>query len=885
MSELTSKYEPHQVEAAWSAIWAEKGFFKASSDGTKKPYCIVIPPPNVTGALHFGHALNNTLQDILIRFKRMQGCDALWIPGTDHAGIATQNVVERQLAKEHVTRQQLGREKFVERVWKWKEQYGGQILNQLRRLGASCDFSRERFTMDEGLSAAVAEVFVKLYEEGLIYRSEYIVNWCPRCGTALSDLEVEYQESQGELYHILYPFPGAKDKGIVVATTRPETMLGDTAVAVNPEDGRYQGVVGKTVILPLLNREIPLIADPYVDKTFGTGAVKITPSHDPNDFQIGKKHGLAFIKVIHTDGKMTKEAGPYAGLDRFSCRKKVLEDLGQQGWLVKTEPHLNAVGHCQRCKTVVEPMVSLQWFVKTKPLAEPAIKAVKEKQIHIVPETWSKTYFDWMENIRDWCISRQLWWGHRIPVWYCQDCGEINVAKLAPVKCKKCGKSNLKQDEDVLDTWFSSGLWPFSTLGWPNQTKDLQRFYPTDCLVTAFDIIFFWVARMIMMGIHFTGQVPFKDVYIHALVRDAEGKKMSKSRGNVVDPLEMIDKYGCDALRFTLAALAAQGRDVALDEDRINGYRNFCNKLWNANRFFFMNCGEIVPKGIEEINKAGLSLFDRWILSRLDQVATDVKEALDGYRFNDAALAIYDFTWHEYCDWYVELTKPSCANPGPDKDRVLAVHLFVLDTVLRLLHPFMPFITEEIWNNLPFASKPAQSLCVADWPELKNKYRDVPAGMDMDLIIQAVTAVRNLRSGYHVPPGLKLNISIKVKTLEEEALLEKYEQLLTGLFKAEKLVLGTKIEKPKLCAESFLGDIEVYVPLGSFLDIEQEKAKVLKEKEKMGQLIGQLEQRLADKHFLAKAPEHLIQQEKAKAQDWAAQRDKLDEYLRRLKGE
>ncbi|MDH4028337.1 MAG: valine--tRNA ligase, partial [Nitrospirota bacterium] len=653
---LDKRYNPQDIEKKWYDFWLEKEYFRAESKSDKPPYCIVIPPPNVTGSLHIGHALDMTLQDILIRWKRMSGFNALWLPGTDHAGIATQNVVEKDLKAKDMDRHALGREKFIEKVWEWKKLYGGTIINQLKSMGASCDWSRERFTLDEGLSTAVREVFIRLHEEGLIYRGDYIINWCPRCHTALSDLEVEHEDVKGKLYYIKYNF-AYEDGHIIVATTRPETYLGDTAVAVNPDDDRYKHLIGKSLRLPVLNREIPVIADAFVDSSFGTGAVKVTPAHDPNDFEIARRHDLPFINILTGDGKMTEAAGPYRGQDRFVCRKNVLNDLEDLGHLEKVADHDMAIGHCYRCKTVVEPYLSKQWFVKIRPLAEEAIRAVKDGSVKIIPSGWENSYFDWMENIKDWCISRQIWWGHRIPVWYCGSCGEVIVSRETPARCG-CGSDNLKQDEDVLDTWFSSALWPFSTLGWPDQTDDLRTFYPTSVLVTGFDILFFWVARMIMMGKKFMGRQPFDHVYIHALIRDAEGQKMSKSKGNVVDPLKLTGVYGTDTVRFTLAAYAAQGRDIKFDEKRVEGYKHFLNKIWNVARFISMNLeegGKIVPVKREGVS---FSLADRWILSRLSTVCEEVNRSLEEYRFNDSANILYQFIWHELCDWYVEMIKP-----------------------------------------------------------------------------------------------------------------------------------------------------------------------------------------------------------------------------------
>ncbi|MFH1625434.1 MAG: valine--tRNA ligase, partial [Pseudomonadota bacterium] len=701
VKELEKGYDPAKVEDKWSARWIENGYFEADANDSRKAFSIVIPPPNVTGSLHMGHALNNTLQDILVRFKRMDGFNVLWMPGTDHAGIATQNVVERELAQKGINRHSFGREKFIEEIWKWREEFGGIIINQLKKLGASCDWSRERFTMDEGLSKAVREVFVRLYQENMIYRSDYIINWCPRCQTALSDLEVEHEETKGYLYYLKYPLYNSK-KSIVVATTRPETMLGDTAVAVNPSDERYKRLIGKEAILPVIGRRIPIVADEFVDKDFGTGAVKVTPAHDLNDFEIGLRHGLEVVTIMDAASRMNDNAGPYGGLDRFKCRKEIIEEFQKNGTLKKKEVYSHKIGHCYRCKTIIEPALSKQWFVKVKPLAEPAIEAVQDGRIRIIPKSWEKTYFEWMNNIKDWCISRQIWWGHRIPAWYCHDCGEIIVSREDPTHCSKCQSSNIRQDTDVLDTWFSSALWPFSTMGWPEHTKELEVFYPTSVLVTGFDILFFWVARMIMMGIKFMGDVPFHDVYIHALVRDIEGKKMSKSKGNVIDPLVIIEKYGADAFRFTLAAFAAQGRDIKLSEERISGYRNFANKIWNASRFSVMNL-EGYHQDLVDKDSIEYSLCDRWVVSRLNRTIDQVNDALENYKFNEAAHFLYQFVWHEFCDWYIELMKPNLSQTGDPRLRLSSQHVLldVLNTVLRLLHPFMPFITEEIWHMLP----------------------------------------------------------------------------------------------------------------------------------------------------------------------------------------
>ncbi|TSA54867.1 MAG: valine--tRNA ligase, partial [Planctomycetaceae bacterium] len=696
---LSKSYEPHGVEAKWYKYWLDNNYFRADDKSEKSPFSIVIPPPNVTGMLHMGHALNNVLQDIIVRHKRMQGYNTLWMPGTDHAGIATQNVVEQELASEGITRHDLGREKFIERVWEWKEKYGGVIINQLKRLGCSCDWSRERFTMDEGLTRAVRESFVRLYNDGLIYQGDYIINWCPRCHTAISDLEVEYKEEEGGLWDIRYPFADGEGD-IVVATTRPETMLGDTAVAVNPHDERYKDMIGREVILPLVNKKIPVIADDYVSKEFGSGAVKITPACDPNDFAMAERHGLEIVKIMDERAVINENGGIYRGQDRDECRKNVVRDLEEGGYLVGKEPYIHNVGHCYRCRTAIEPTVSRQWFVKVKPLARAASSAVVKGKTRIIPSLWEGTYFDWMENIRDWCISRQIWWGHRIPVWYCEDCGGVIASVKDPDSCPECKGNSLRQEEDVLDTWFSSALWPFSTLGWPDKTDALKTFYPTSLLVTGFDILFFWVARM-MMGLYVMKEVPFDAVYLHALVRDEEGHKMSKSSGNIIDPLEMIEKYGTDAFRFTLAAFTAQGRDVKMSEERIEGYRRFVTKIWNATRFSMMSLEDYHAGGVEP-RKDDYSLCDRWIKDRLNKTTGDVTKYLDEYKFNDAAHSIYNFVWHELCDWYLELIKPVLYGKDDPAKKLAAQQtlLMVLKASIKLLHPFMPFVTEEIWQKL-----------------------------------------------------------------------------------------------------------------------------------------------------------------------------------------
>ncbi len=855
-TELDKSYDPHAVEQKWYQIWNEKGFFKPSGSNGAQPYCIVIPPPNVTGSLHMGHALNNTLQDILIRFRRMQGCKTLWQCGTDHAGIATQNVVERDLARENTSRFDLGREKFVERVWQWRAQYGGIIVNQLKKLGASCDWSRERFTMDEGCSRAVREVFVTLYEEGLIYRGEKLINWCPRCHTALSDLEAEHEEIQGSLYYIRYPSPDGSGH-LCVATTRPETMLGDTAIAINPEDDRHRAWQGRHVVLPLMNREIPVIADSYVALDFGTGALKITPAHDPNDFEIGRKYGLATIKVIDNDGRMSAEAGPYAGLDRFEARKKIVADLDALGLLEKIEPHTHAVGHCYRCKSIVEPNLSLQWFVDVKPLAAKAIEAVKDGRTRIIPSAWEKTYFEWMTNIRDWCISRQIWWGHRIPAWYCDQCDHITVAKTDPAACAACGSPDITQESDVLDTWFSSALWPFSTLGWPDRTAELASFYPTACLVTGFDILFFWVARMMMMGLKFMGDVPFRDVYIHALVRDAHGQKMSKSKGNVIDPLVIIEKFGTDSFRFTLTAMAAQGRDISLSEERIEGYRHFVNKLWNASRFALMHADGLAPG----LPAGGLELKDRWILSRLASVTAQVIDALETYRFNEAANSLYQFTWREFCDWYLEMAKPSLydRDNAAQRGATQQVLFHVLKTIVELLHPIMPFVTEEIWQKLPGTG---ESIVTAPFPRADQALIQTDVEASMEHLFQFVTAVRTIRAEMNVPPSARPEADVLCRDQPVEALLRQHTGLICSLAGLSRAGVHSAFERSSTAASGVVDTGEVFVELEGIIDFDGERKRLEREAAKLKKDIDFIGGKLANPKFVDNAPADIVQKER-----------------------
>ena len=877
---LGKAYSSHEVEDKWYQYWKDGGLFRAEDKSDKKPYCIVIPPPNVTGMLHMGHALNNSLQDIMIRYKRMQGYNTLWMPGTDHAGIATQNVVEQGLAQEGTSRHDIGREEFINRVWQWREKYGGIILNQLQKLGCSCDWSRERFTMDEGLSRAVKEVFVRLYKEGLIYQGDYIVNWCPRCHTAISDLEVEYEEESTFLWHVRYPYADGKGE-IVVATTRPETMLGDTAVAVNPHDERYRDVIGKTVILPLVNKEIPVIGDDYVSKEFGTGAVKITPSCDPNDFAMAERQNLEIVIIMDGDARINENGGKYQGQDCYTCRKNVVEDLKKEGYFVKDEPYAHNVGRCYRCKTIVEPAVSKQWFVKVKPLAREATAAVVKGKTRIVPKTWEGTYFEWLDNIRDWCISRQIWWGHRIPVWYCQDCGAIIVEVEEPTVCPDCGGTSLLQEEDVLDTWFSSALWPFSTLGWPDKTEALQTFYPTSLLVTGFDIIFFWVARMMMMGLHFMEEVPFSDVYLHALVRDEKGDKMSKSKGNSIDPLEMIDKYGADAFRFTMAAFAAQGRDVKMSEGRIEGYRHFVNKIWNTARFALMNLADFPEEDVHP-ECGDLSLGDRWIRDRLNETIRNVTRYLDEYRFNDAAGAVYQFFWHEFCDWYLELIKPALYGNASPAQRKAAQHTLrlVLKQSLQLLHPFMPFVTEEIWQRI--AGKDG-SIMVSDFPRVTDDLADKDAEYRFNIIKSIITSIRNIRGVINIPPSKKLKVLLSVHDDELTAIVNMGKEYITDLSNLDELRIEVVAEEPKHVATDVVGAVKVYVFLEGMIDVSVEIARQEKKLKKLAREIEQVAKKLSNSDFINKASEEIVEKEKSKFEDLKKKNDMLEESLKKLR--
>ena len=872
MSELPKTYDPKSVEDKLYKFWVDSGFFHAEVNPDKKPYTIVIPPPNVTGQLHMGHAFDETLQDILIRTKRMQGYEALWMPGTDHAGIATQIKVEENLRKEEgLTRYDLGREEFLKRVWAWKDKFGSRIISQLKKLGTSCDWDRERFTMDEGCSKAVREVFVNLYNKGLIYKGHRIINWCPHCATALSDAEVEYETQPGKLWHIRYPLAdGSGD--LVVATTRPETFMGDTGVAVNPNDERYKHLIGKTCILPIMNREIPIFGDEYVDMEFGTGCVKVTPCHDPNDFEMGQRHDLEQILVFNEDATVNANGGKYEGMDRYECRKAVVKDLEEGGYLVKIEDHEHNVGTCYRCGTTVEPMTSAQWFVKMAPLAKPAMDVVNEGKTKFVPDRFSKTYLRWMENVHDWCISRQLWWGHRIPAFYCEDCGEMTVSKTDVCTCPKCGSTHIHQEEDVLDTWFSSALWPFSTLGWPDKTKELEYFYPTSTLVTGYDIIFFWVARMIFSGVEHMGETPFETVYIHGLVRDAQGRKMSKSLGNGIDPLEVIDQYGADALRFTLATGNSPGNDMRFSDERVQASRNFCNKIWNASRFIQMNLTIDKDKAVEL--PADLTIEDKWILSKFNTLVADVTRNIDQYELGLAAAKLNDFIWENFCDWYIEIAKTRLQTGDENVQKVLC---YVLSGAMQLLHPFMPFITETIWQALPHEGP---SVMVSAWPEYKDELHFAAEEAQMESLMDAVRAIRNRRAEMNVPPSKKAKVLI---------LTEKKDTFSAGAGFFPKLAYASEIElidavpaDAAKMASVVTGDAQIYMPMGDLIDFEAERARLGKEKSKVEADIDFVMKKLNNPKFVDKAPEKVVAAEREKAEKLREHLAKLEESIAAL---
>ncbi|OWZ83895.1 valine--tRNA ligase [Natranaerobius trueperi] len=876
---LNKVYDPETVETKWYEKWLENNSFKAACDEREK-FSVVIPPPNVTGSLHMGHALDNTLQDVLVRFKRMQGYDTLWMPGTDHAGIATQTKVEQHISEEdNITKYDLGREKFLEKVWSWKDEYHERITAQLKKLGVSVDWSRERFTMDEGCSKAVREVFVTLYEKGLIYQGDYIINWCPRCYTALSDIEVEHLESEGTLTHIKYSLTDGSDH-ISVATTRLETMIGDTAVAVHPEDERYQNMVGKTVRLPLVNREIPIVADEYVDPEFGSGAVKVTPAHDPNDFDIGERHNLKNIAVIGKDGKMTDEAGErYAGMDRYDCRKALRDDLIAGGFILATDDHEHSVGQCHRCDTTIEPLVSKQWFVKMDPLAKPAVELVNQGDTKFVPERFEKIYRNWMENIRDWCISRQIWWGHRIPAWYC-NCGEMIVSREEPESCSSCG-SELEQDPDVLDTWFSSALWPFSTMGWPEETEDLKKFYPTSVLVTGYDIIFFWVARMIFMGLEFMEERPFDDVLIHGLVRDANGRKMSKSLGNGIDPLELIDKYGADTLRYTLVTGNTPGNDMRFSYDKVEASRNFANKIWNASRFAIMNLDGYTPQELSANDKR-LSLADKWILHRLEEVTKDVTRLFEKYELGEASQTLYDFIWTEFCDWYIEMAKIRLYQ-GTEEQKALTQEVLVrgLDTILKLLHPIMPFITEEIRSYLPHTD---ELIVTSTWPEYDISFVDEESKSKMEQIMEGIRVVRNLRRELDIAPQTKSPITILANEEKDFTTFDDYKVYFNALAGAEPVsVVSEMKEKPKKALSAVVRGAEIFLPLEGLVNLSEEIERLEKKEKELEKEVDLVESKLSNENFVNKAPKDVVDKEKEKQQDYKVRLQKVTERLDTLR--
>lgn len=878
-AQMPTTYDPKAAEQKWYQYWKEGGYFNAGKRPDAEPFTIVIPPPNVTGMLHIGHALDFTLQDILIRVKRMQGYDALWLPGSDHAGIATQTKVEQKLREQGISRYDLGREKFLEQVWDWKEQYANTIRDQWAKMGLSLDYSRERFTLDEGLSKAVREVFVKFYEKGLIYRGKRIINWDPAARTALSDIEVEYKEVQGHLYHLTYPLKDGSGS-ITVATTRPETMLGDTAVAVHPEDERYKDMIGKTLILPIIGREIPVIADEYVEKEFGSGAVKITPAHDPNDFEMGLRHDLPQITVMDESGTMNSNAGKYEGLDRSECRKQIVADLKESGVLIKIEDHVHQVGHSERSGAVVEPYLSTQWFVKMQPLAERAIEAQKSGEgVNFVPERFEKTYLHWIENVRDWCISRQLWWGHRIPAWYCEECGELHVAHEEVAACAKCGSTNMKQDEDVLDTWFSSALWPFSTLGWPENTEDLKRYYPTNVLVTGYDIIYFWVARMIFTALEFTDEKPFKDVLMHGLVRDADGKKMSKSLGNGVDPLDVIEKYGTDAMRYMISTSSTPGQDLRFRWERVEQARNFANKIWNASRFALMNLEGFKHSDIDISGDLGTA--DRWILHRLNETSRDITRLIDAYEFGETGRLLYNFIWDDLCDWYIEFAKLSLyGEDQATKKKTQSVLAYVLDRTMRLIHPFMPFISEEIWQHLPHEG---DTVMLSSWPTYDASLENKEAVAEMDLLMDVIRAVRNIRAEVNVPMSKKIELMLSAADASVLGIIERNADYIRRFCNTSEYQAGLSLEAPEKAMTAIVTGVELYLPLAGLIDIEQEIARLEKEVQHLTSEVERVEKKLSNQGFVSKAPAKVIEEERAKQADYSEKRNKVIARIEELR--
>ncbi len=884
--EMPKAYEHAAVEKKWYARWLEDKWFAAADTSDKPPYCIVIPPPNVTGSLHIGHALTVTIEDILIRHKRMQGFNTLWMPGTDHAGIATQMVVERELAKEGRSRFELGREAFVAEVWRWKEKYHARITEQLHTLGVSVDWARERFTMDEGLSRAVRTTFVRLYRDGLIYRANRLVNWSPGIHTVLSDLEVEHKQVKGSLWHIAYPVSDGDGERLVVATTRPETMLGDTAVAVHPDDARYRHLIGRTVDLPLTGRRIPIIADPIlVDMSFGSGAVKVTPAHDFNDFETGKRHGLPSIPVLDQDARLNDNApAAYRGLDRFEARKRIVADLEAQGLLVKVEDHTLNLGYCQRTQVVVEPMLSTQWYVVARPLADKCVEAVEAGRTTFTSEEWKKVFFHWMTNIKDWCISRQLWWGHQIPAWFCGDCDHVTVSETDPSACERCGSAKIAQDPDVLDTWFSSGLWPFSTLGWPDDTPALRTFYPNSVMETGFDILFFWVARMMMLGIYCMGDVPFRTVYMHPMVRDERGQKMSKTRNNVIDPLDLTKEVGADALRFTLAALTTQGHDLNFSAGRLEGYRNFGNKIWNATRFVFMQLDEgqtVTP--LSEADGRALSVSDRWLLHSLEVAIAETSAALDRFDFQAAANHVYQFVWSSLCDWYIELSKPALREAGEGAERTKRVLIHALDQALRLLHPFMPFLSEELWTRLPLAERDAPSLCVAAWPEARGRHRDEAAAAACEQQIAVIQAVRTIRGENRIPPKQALGVVVSAPDAAAAALVEGAASGLALLANVAELRAGVALARPPKSAVAMAGACQVFVPLEGVIDLGEEVSRLEKAIGKLDKDIEKIVKKLADERFLANAPAEVVQEQEGRLAEARAARATYADNLAMLR--
>lgn len=862
MSNIPKNYNPKEFEDRIYKMWEDGGYFKAKIDPSREPYSIVLPPPNITGQLHMGHALDHTLQDILIRWKRMQGYNTLWQPGTDHASIATEvKVVERVKEQEGLTKEELGREEFLKRAWAWKEEFGGRIVEQMKKLGDSCDWERERFTMDEGCNEAVTEFFIKLYEQGHIYRGNRIINWCVDCKTSLSDAEVEHDEVSGNFYHVIYKVKDS-DETIEIATTRPETILGDTAVAVNKEDERYKHLIGKTLILPILNREIPVIEDDYVDMEFGTGAVKITPAHDPNDFEVGQRHSLPQLIVMNEDGTMNEKAGKYEGMTRFECRKAIVKDLDSIGQLVKVKEHIHNVGHCYRCNNVVEPLVSKQWFVKMKDLAKPAIDALENKDLELVPDRFDKTYMNWLENIRDWCISRQLWWGHRIPAYYCQDCDEIMVSREKPNQCIKCKSFDLRQDEDVLDTWFSSALWPFSTLGWPKMTREINHFYPTSTLVTGYDIIFFWVIRMVFSSLFIMDEVPFKHVFIHGLVRDSEGRKMSKSLGNGIDPLEIIDTYGADALRFTLATGNSPGNDMRFHMEKVESSRNFANKIWNASRFIFMHLENMENKSfVREDVEPYLELSDKWIISRVNTLSNEMTENMEKFELGIAVGKVYDFAWSEFCDWYIELVKARLfSDDESTKKAAMYTLLYVLKKILKLLHPFMPFITEEIWSYIG----EDKAIIVSDWPVYKDEDNFKSEEDDMQIIVNAIRNIRNVRAEMNVPPSKKAKLIVLSEGKSKTALEKGHDYFINLASASSVSYVGDEKEVPEDAMSAVIEGAKLFMPMDELVDFAKELERLEKEKAKLEGEIKRVAGKLSNEGFIKKAPQSLIDEEKGK---------------------